>query len=658
MMMGAPAVKKKRGPQKAYNEETLSNAVQMILTGRMTYRKAEEQFGIKKSTLYDKVSGRTSTQHKGPEPFLGRDIEKRVCEWVTNMARIGYGQTREALMDKVQVVVNTLNIPTPWEHGRPSKKWYELFMKRNQHLKIRQAQLLSRERAGVTREGLKEWYDELYQYLHETANLDILEQPLRIYNCDETGFPISPKPPKVICESGAPNIYARGSSSKQTITTLLCASAAGTYIPPMIVYPGTNFKRDFMTDFFKTLPDVEFGHSPSGWMDQELFLQWLRNGFDKFITRSGVKRPVLLIIDGAKVHLSLWISEFCDANKIILFVLYPNSTHLTQPLDLTLMGSVKVHYKEAVRKWILEHPFEPYNKFAFPVVFRDMWQRAATVVNAAKGFKVAGFYPWNPDGLDERKLFPSMIAKREDPPEIADASVTIEANEPQPHASHQDAPPPVRPAADKDVQARPASTPAPTSIVFGGQRYNLTPIKPSNIEVLDDILKLPESKKPTETKKFGKLITKLPRCVSDKRYRDILQERENEKKRIETEKAERKKERKEAAEKKKAEKAAATAKRKAQPKRGKKKTPVVIEESSDEEDTWSSSSSSSDDFYEGSTSRCAECDLKFRGLDKKMAIGCDTDYCRRWYHRHCTDLELAGMTEREIEQVPFVCKYC
>ena len=243
--------------------------------------------------------------------------------------------------------------------------------------------------------GLSRWYQELYDYLLSTGNLDIFNQPLRIFNCDETGFPIAPKPPKIICESGAPNVYARGSSSKQTITTLLCASAGGTYVRPMIVYPGTNFKKEFMNKFFQHIPDGEFGHSTSSWMDQNLFLQWLRSVFEPTITAMRLTRPVLLIIDGARVHLSMWISEFCDEHNIILYVLHPNSTHLTQPLNLSLMGSVKVHYKESVRRWIADNPFTTYDKFAFPKAFADMWKRAATVENAAKGFRVAGIYPFN-----------------------------------------------------------------------------------------------------------------------------------------------------------------------------------------------------------------------------------------------------------------------
>ena len=310
MMMGA--TKKKRGLQKGYVQGVLDEAVQMIQMGRMLVRKASILYQILKSTLSDHSSGHSMTQRKGPQPYLPKDVEDWIVHRLAKMAQIGYGQTKESLLNKVQEIIGWLNIPTPWEDGRPSRHWYELFMKWNPQLKLWQAQLSSCERVGVSHAGLSHWYQELYDYLLSMGNLEILQLPIQIFNCDETGFPIAPKPPKVICETGAPNVYAHGSLSKQMITTLLCASAAGMYVRPMIIYPGTNFRKDFMTKFL--------------WA----YSRW-------------------------------WIwtfSEFCDEKNIILYVLYLNSTHLTQPLDLSLMGLVKVHYKEAVQKWISEKPIQ------------------------------------------------------------------------------------------------------------------------------------------------------------------------------------------------------------------------------------------------------------------------------------------------------------
>ena len=114
------------------------------------------------------------------------------------MARIGYRQT-------------ILKIPTPFVNG---EKWYRLFLLRFPDVGLWQVQPLSKLRAGVLDKAINEWFDELWEYLFETANLDILEQPNRIYNCDETGFLIVLWPTKVIASKGDPHVYQQGASTK------------------------------------------------------------------------------------------------------------------------------------------------------------------------------------------------------------------------------------------------------------------------------------------------------------------------------------------------------------------------------------------------------------------------------------------------------------
>ena len=61
------------------------------------------------------------------------------------MARIGYGQTKEQIKDKVQEIINLLKMKTPWEDGRPLEKWYRLFMQWHLELKYRMSQALAGE---------------------------------------------------------------------------------------------------------------------------------------------------------------------------------------------------------------------------------------------------------------------------------------------------------------------------------------------------------------------------------------------------------------------------------------------------------------------------------------------------------------------------------
>ena len=66
---------------------------------------------------------------KGPKPYLTEEIEDKIEDWLLEMARIGYGQTHRDVLNKVQELVTKRNIPNPFPDGKPTMKWYRLFMK-------------------------------------------------------------------------------------------------------------------------------------------------------------------------------------------------------------------------------------------------------------------------------------------------------------------------------------------------------------------------------------------------------------------------------------------------------------------------------------------------------------------------------------------------
>ena len=122
------------------------------------------------------------------------------------------------------------------------------------------------------------------------------------------------------------------------------------YIPLLVVYPGCNFCQTFIKNFYSHFPMAIFGHSTNGWMDADLFKKWLEELFIPEIDKAQIPKPVLLIIDGAKCHISLPISELCDKN-IILYTLLLNVTHLIQP--------------QCIHKWLQNNLGGIYDKNAF-----------------------------------------------------------------------------------------------------------------------------------------------------------------------------------------------------------------------------------------------------------------------------------------------------
>ena len=90
--------------------------------------------------------------------------------------------------------------------------------------------------------------------MQRNGHENILDDLSHIYNCDETGFPMAPKLGKVIAGKGEAHVYQAGTSSSKTqITALIASSAAGHFIPPMIVYPGVQLRTQLCEDFHATL---------------------------------------------------------------------------------------------------------------------------------------------------------------------------------------------------------------------------------------------------------------------------------------------------------------------------------------------------------------------------------------------------------------------
>ncbi|CAB0032749.1 unnamed protein product, partial [Trichogramma brassicae] len=112
-------------------------------------------------------------------------------------------------------------------------------------------------------------------YIAAEGASDVLLDPSRIYNLDETGVQLGPKNGKLLGLKSEKNMYCISpGQDKQNITVLCCCGADGTGIAPMIVYPYSRFPPK---DIAASVPD-EFviGHSPSGWMTMDLYYKYIR----------------------------------------------------------------------------------------------------------------------------------------------------------------------------------------------------------------------------------------------------------------------------------------------------------------------------------------------------------------------------------------------
>ena len=205
--------------------------------------------------------------------------------------------------------------------------------------------------------------DHYFSILRSTLDENcLLDKPNLIFNMDETGMPLSPKPPKTINQIGAKNVFAITSGDKSQITVVGCVSAGGYCLPPMVIFDRKTLAPEMSVG---EVPGTIYGLSDKGWIDRELFGIWFTNHFLRYAPPA---HPILLLMDGHSSHYCPDTIRMAADEKVILFTLPPNTTHLTQPLDKGCFGPLKMYWREACHKYT-SSTGKIVNRFSFSKLF-------------------------------------------------------------------------------------------------------------------------------------------------------------------------------------------------------------------------------------------------------------------------------------------------
>ena len=370
---------------KKWDEMQLQKACQDAFEGQAIRRALN--YGIPKSTLHDKISGRATIGAKsGPAPYLSPDEEDELVSFLSGCSLMGYARTKKQTIALVQRVVDSKEINVTVGDG-----WWKSFMKRHGTLTLRTAEPLSYAHAVCSQpEILNHYYDLLQQTLIEH---DLADKPNQIFNLDESGMPLDPCPPKVITHKGVKHSTSITTGDKAQITTLACCSAAGYVIPPLVVFDRKNLKPEMTVG---EVPGTMYGLSSNGWMDTELFELWFKH---HFLTHVPSCRPILLMMDGHSTHFQPSVVRMAAKEDVILFCLPPHSTHLTQPLDKGCFGPLKSAWKQVCHEYLTRNPGKVVTRYQFSELFGKAWTCSMSMTNIIAGFRTTGIFPFNRNAL-------------------------------------------------------------------------------------------------------------------------------------------------------------------------------------------------------------------------------------------------------------------
>ena len=132
-----------------------SNIIKAIgdIRGGVSLREAAKVYGIPRSTLNDKLRGKTPIETtQGPSPILTTEEEDMLVEWAKTMNAIGYGRTKNDVLDKVQEIIQSSepHRKNPFKGGRPGKDWWKGFLRRHPRLSLRSPRQLEKTATAWT----------------------------------------------------------------------------------------------------------------------------------------------------------------------------------------------------------------------------------------------------------------------------------------------------------------------------------------------------------------------------------------------------------------------------------------------------------------------------------------------------------------------------
>jgi hypothetical protein len=426
---------KKKTNRGEWNPESMKNAIDAVMMGEMGYKKAAESFQVPQSTLERRVK-QTREQGKktddvltvGPSgtiypqnsnPILVKNLgpittvftaeeENLLIDYLFKMEERLFGLTSYDLRILAFQWAEKLGKKHTFstEKKVAGKDWLIGFKARHPQLTLRKPEPTSAARAAAFNKPNVTNFFTLLTRLVDTHKLTAD----RIYNCDETGVTVVPKHrSKILSLKGRKQVGVLSSAERgNTVTIEVCSNAAGSYMPPLFIFPRARTNDQLMND---CPPGAWAAFHPSGWMQSDIFFTW----FKKFVewSRATKEKPVLLLLDGHFTHTkNMDVIEHARANGVILLCFPPHCTHRLQPLDVSFMKPLSVFYDQEVSCWLRSNPGRVVSLYQIAKLYGSAFVRAATMSTAINGFRKTGIWPVNQETFSDQDYAPSETTDR------------------------------------------------------------------------------------------------------------------------------------------------------------------------------------------------------------------------------------------------------
>jgi len=323
-----------------YTEYDVMCALAEIANGK-SERKASLEWGIPRFTLRDRKTA-TLSYHEAASHLqrLPTVIENRLTNWVLTQEALGRGVTHA----QIRVFGQRL-LALQGDHLPLGKHWMTRFLARNPILKTKRQIYVDSVRVNnACSEVIRPWFQKL-----EIPAIRAIPAS-QWWNMNETGvmegYGLNGL---VVGHAEKRKVQGKQPGSRAWTTIIKCIFAIGVSTLPAVIYKGKDVQQQWFPSRLVKFKGWFFTATENRWTTDATALEWLEKVFIPQ-TEPRDHSARLLILDG---HGSHEITDFlwkCLENNIYLLFLPAHTSHVLQPLDLTIFSALKRAYRKELQK--------------------------------------------------------------------------------------------------------------------------------------------------------------------------------------------------------------------------------------------------------------------------------------------------------------------
>ena len=396
---GTYPLNNKRGTYHTYDQASLEAAYNNVKIGGMSVFAAARMFAVPESTLRERVRGFKSIDltTSGHPPLFDQEEESLLLEHIKQMANLGYGYTRTQIIKIASDYAFDIGKKDKAESDKLSDGWYNHFVKRCPEIHAVKASNSAelRERA-CSKDCIANYCSELETILVKHG---LKDKPEYIYCIDEATINAAEEKEKLKIDIRGKKTQLVKSEETENVTILGCGSASGSVIPPYLVFPSKSLLPELL-DVSTLDCDSAVNQTADSHTNTEIFTNYVKKHFHRFLPDRNTNQPVLLLYDGHKCDIAISLIQWAVANNIILFLLPPHCSQILQPNSVGCLSSFENLYKEKSPK--LQQSIGQSGKvYNMCTLICKVYEQVLSPVNLRTFFRITGIYPFCPTVVTE-----------------------------------------------------------------------------------------------------------------------------------------------------------------------------------------------------------------------------------------------------------------